>query len=86
VAESSGSTTPPLEVAAAAPVAAAEAAGAAQRETMEAAVEERLEEGRLPEDSAVDPATSWEDTPVRKGKLRISGIPLFFYFSLFALT
>jgi hypothetical protein len=54
---------------------------------MEAAVEERPEEGRLPEDSAVDPATSWGDTPVRKGKLRMSVIPLFFYFSLFfALT
>jgi hypothetical protein len=64
-------------------VAEAEAAGAAQRETMVAAVEERPEEGRLPEDSAVDPATSWEDTPVRKGKLRISVIPLSFYFSLF---
>ena len=64
-------------------MAEAEAAGAAQRETMEAAVEERPEEGRLPEDSAVDPATSWEDTPVRKGKLRISVIPLFSYFSLF---
>jgi hypothetical protein len=74
-------------VAVAAPVAEAEAAVAAQRETMEAAVEERPEEGRLPEDSAVDPATSWEDTPVRKGKLRISVIPLFFCFSLsFALT
>jgi hypothetical protein len=74
-------------VAVAAPVAEAEAAGAAQRETMEAAVEERPEEGRLPEDSAVDPATSWEDTPVRKGKLRISVIPLFLlFFSFFALT
>jgi hypothetical protein len=73
VAENSGSTTLPLEVAVAAAVAAAvaeaEAAVAAQRETMEAAGEERPEEGRLPEDSAVDPATSWEDTPVRKGKL-----------------
>ena len=70
----------------AAPMAGAEAAGAAQRETMEAAVEERLEEGCLPDDSAVDPATSWEDTPVRKGKLRILDIPLSFYFSLFVLT
>ncbi len=67
----------------AAPVAEAEAAVAARRETMEAAGEERPEEGRLPEDSAVDPATSWEGTPVRKGKLRISVIPLFFHFSLF---
>jgi hypothetical protein len=56
-------------VAVAAPVAEAEAAVAAHRETMEAAVEERPEEGRLPEDSAADPDTSWEDTPVRKGKL-----------------
>jgi hypothetical protein len=51
---------------------------------MEAAVEERPEGGRLPEDSAVDLASSWEDTPVRKGKLRISVRPLF-CFCFFAL-
>jgi hypothetical protein len=73
-------------VAAAAPVAAAEAAGAAQRETMEAAVEERLEEGCLPDVSAADPATSWEDTPARKGKLRIVDIPLSLNFSQLVLT
>jgi hypothetical protein len=44
---------------------------------MEAAVKERPEGGRLLEDSAVDLASSWEDTPVRKGKLIISVRPLF---------
>jgi hypothetical protein len=65
---SSGSTTLPLGVAAAAAVAAGEALPA----TVVVAAEGRPEGGRLPEDTVEDLATSWEDTPARQGKLRIS--------------
>ncbi len=65
---SSGSTTLPLG----ADVVAAVAAGEALPATVEAAAEGRPEGARLPGNTAVDLASSWEATPTREGKVRIS--------------